>query len=81
MSIIVEQISILSNCIIFLFYQFYNLVFLLPLQNGTSDHLDMCILNLFSLVFQGDIFLFYLLLVYVNNCRTKIICSPICCIF
>jgi hypothetical protein len=29
----------------------------------------MCILKLSSLAFQGDNFLFYLLLVYVNNCK------------
>ena len=56
-------------CILFLFYQFYNPIFLLSPQNGTSDHLDMCILKLSSLAFQGDNFLFYLLLVYVNNCK------------
>jgi hypothetical protein len=45
-------------------------------QNGTCDHLDMCILKLSSLAFQDDIFLFYLLLVYVNNCRTNFYAAP-----
>ena len=47
-------------------------------QNGTSDHLNMCILKFSNLVFQGDNVLFFLLLVlvYVNNCRTNISSVP-----
>ena len=45
-------------------------------QNGTCDHLDMCILKFPSLTFKDDFFLFYLLLVYVNNCRKKFYAVP-----
>jgi hypothetical protein len=41
-----------------------------------GNHLDTCILKLFSLAFQDDMFLFYLLLVYLNNCRTNLYYVP-----
>ena len=61
-----------DRCIVDKNLQFSTMYLVFEVLNG-SDHLDMCILKLSNLAFQDDNFLFYLLLVYVNNCRKKYI--------